>query len=221
MKRLAITYYRVSDPKQGESGLSLAAQRASVHAFAKADGYRVEQEFTEVESGYNSRRPVLQRALEICARSNATLLIARLDRLARNVYFTAKLLKSKVEFIAIDNPHATKLIIHVMAAVAEEEHDLNSKRTKAALQVAKERGVVLGRYGRDVLSKLNHCNALAFAGRMKPLIADLKGQGISTVRALSDALNRLHVPTYRNREDLRWHPNSVHNLLKRIASLTS
>ncbi len=139
-----IAYYRVSTRKQGESGLGLEAQRAAVQAHAKMTGERIITEFTEVESGKRSDRPILAAALAQARRGKATLAIAKLDRLARNVAFLSAMMEAGVDFVACDNPTANKLTIHILAAVAEDEARRISERTKAALAAARARGVRLG-----------------------------------------------------------------------------
>ena len=140
-----VAYYRVSTQKQGNSGLGLEAQRKAVHNYAKSMGCDVIEEYEEVESGKGHfNRPQLQGALEYCELTGAKLVIAKLDRLSRNVAFLANLMESGVKFIACDNPQANELTIHILAAVAEAERKAISERTKVALAAAKARGVVLG-----------------------------------------------------------------------------
>ena len=139
-----ISYYRVSTPKQERSGLGLEGQKAAVASFAGSNGARVLAEYTEVESGKRADRPALAKAIAQAKRSRATLVVAKLDRLARNVAFTSALMESGVDFVACDNPHANRLTIHILAAVAEDEARRISERTKAALEAAKRRGVKLG-----------------------------------------------------------------------------
>lgn len=135
-----VAYYRVSTQKQGQSGLGLEGQQAAVSAFCKPV-----ESFTEVETGTNKRqRPELQRAIAACKRLNATLVIAKLDRLARNVHFISGLMESGIEFVACDNPNANRLTVHILAAVAEDEARRISERTKAALAAYKARGGRLG-----------------------------------------------------------------------------
>ena len=142
----AIAYYRVSTVKQGASGLGLEAQQAAVCAFAQSNGFTITGEHTEVETGTSKRqRVIIFRALDDCKRTGATLLIAKLDRLARNVHFISGLMESGVKFVAVDNPAVTPLTLHVLAAVAEQEAKMISSRTKAALDAAKARGVKLGK----------------------------------------------------------------------------
>ena len=136
-----VAYYRVSTDKQGQSGLGLDAQRQAVMNYLNGGPWKLVDEFTEVESGNSNARPQLQKALAACRRHKAKLVIAKLDRLSRNLAFIATLMDSGVEFVATDNPHANKLTVHILAAVAEHEREAISERTKAALAAAKRRGV--------------------------------------------------------------------------------
>ena len=139
-----VAYLRVSTVRQGESGLGLEAQRAAVEAFARQHGGTIHMSFVEVETGKRSDRPELAKALCAARKAKATLLIAKLDRLARNVAFIANLMDAGVEFLACDQPFASRLTLHILAAVAEDEARRISERTKAALQAAKARGQKLG-----------------------------------------------------------------------------
>jgi DNA invertase Pin-like site-specific DNA recombinase len=139
-----IAYYRVSTKKQGQSGLGLEGQKAAVAEFASRNGGSVVYGYTEVESGKRSDRPELAKAVAHARRSKAQLVVAKLDRLARNVAFTSALMESGADFVACDNPHANRLTIHILAAVAEDEAKRISDRTKAALAAAKARGTKLG-----------------------------------------------------------------------------
>jgi DNA invertase Pin-like site-specific DNA recombinase len=139
-----VAYYRVSTARQGASGLGLAAQRAAVKGYVSRAGGRLLNAFEEIESGRKALRPRLAEALALCRARGAVLLIAKLDRLARNVAFLSALMDGDVEFRALDLPHANRLTLHVLAAVAENEAVAISERTKAALAAAKKRGVTLG-----------------------------------------------------------------------------
>jgi len=140
----AVCYLRVSTARQGASGLGLEAQRAAVQAHAAAAGMVVVSEYVEVESGKRDDRPQLAAALAACRLHKATLLIAKLDRLSRSVRTLSAIMDSGVEFHCADNPHANRLTLHLMAAMAEYEREMISQRTKAALAAAKARGVKLG-----------------------------------------------------------------------------
>ncbi|HUY88983.1 MAG TPA: recombinase family protein [Pirellulales bacterium] len=139
-----VSYYRVSTQRQAGSGLGLEAQQAAVQRYAASQGAQIVAHFTEVETGKSSTRPQLAAAIRLAKANGATLVVAKLDRLARNVAFTAALMESGVDFIACDNPHANRLTLHILAAVAEDEARRISDRTKAALAAAKARGVKLG-----------------------------------------------------------------------------
>lgn len=138
-----VAYYRVSTARQGQSRLGLDAQRPAVAGFLASRGDLL-AEFTEAQSGQKNDRLQLAAALDLCRRRRAVLLIDKQDRLARNVAFVARLMESGAEFVAVDTPHATKLLIHLLAAFAEHERDQISARTVAALAMAKARGVCLG-----------------------------------------------------------------------------
>ncbi len=209
----AVAYYRVSTARQGQSGLGLEAQKKSVTDFIRTNGYVLDKEFIEIESGKKSNRPILAKALIRCKTFKATLVIAKLDRLARNVRFISTLMESKVDFKAVDNPYAEDFILHIMAAFAQHERVQISKRTIAALRAAKSRGVKLGTYGSEVLSIENRQKAIVFSDKMKPIIELLQAKGIKTVRSIANELNRLEIPTYRNS---KWYPTTVHTLVKRI-----
>jgi DNA invertase Pin-like site-specific DNA recombinase len=213
----AITYYRVSTERQGTHGLGLGAQKQAVQEFAKANGFMLTSEFIEVESGKRNQRPLLSQALTACKNEQATLLIARLDRLGRNVAFISKLMEAGVDFKAVDNPYAGKLIVHIMAAFAEHERDLISERTIAALKVAKARGIELGKYGRHVLSVENKQNADSFAASLVPVFDELNQAGFTTVRAMAAELNRRQVEPYRKQG--QWHPSTIWHILKRLKTI--
>ncbi|WP_341896945.1 recombinase family protein [Sphingobium sp. YR657] len=139
-----IAYYRVSTDRQGRSGLGLEAQQEAVHKFLLQRQHTLIAEKVEVESGRNADRPELAEAFALCRLHRATLIIAKLDRLARSVAFVSNILESGVDFVAADFPEANRLTIHILSAVAEHEARMISDRTKAALKAAKARGVVLG-----------------------------------------------------------------------------
>ena len=130
--------------RQGRSGLGLDGQRAAVEAFAKRNGGKIVAEYVEVESGKRNDRPELAKALGHARLAKATLVVAKLDRLARNVAFLSALMEAGVDFVACDNEHANRLTIHILAAVAESEARAISERTSVALRAAKRRGVLLG-----------------------------------------------------------------------------
>ena len=212
-----IAYYRVSTDRQGQSGLGLEAQQTAIMNYLNGGNWQLVGEYTEIETGKKADRPELQKALAACARRKATLVIAKLDRLARNVAFVSALMESRVEFVAVDMPNAGRFEIHIRAALAEEERRLISERTKAALAATKKRGTVLGKHGKDVLSKQNRQTALSFARHMKPVIHEIRSEGHRTVRAICEQLNRREIPTYRG--NAKWHLRTVNSLLRRVDEL--
>ena len=140
-----IAYYRVSTDHQGVNGNGMAAQRKAVEDYLNGGCWKLVGEFTEVESGKRSDRPELEKALKACRKHKARLVIAKLDRLSRNVHFISGLMERKVDFVACDMPSANAFMINVYAAVAQEERRMISDRTKAGLAAAKARGVKLGK----------------------------------------------------------------------------
>lgn len=210
-----IAYYRVSTTRQGESGLGLEAQQQAVMQYLNGDNWNILAEYTEVESGKRNDRPKLVAAIAACKKNKATLIIAKLDRLARNVHFISGLMESGVEFVAVDNPHANKLMLHMLAAFAEHEREQISKRTSAALQAAKARGTKLGKHGAEILSRQNHNNAIARAATLAPIISAIRAEGYRTTRAICEQLNMRHIPTAGG-NGRRWHIPTVHKVLKRM-----
>jgi DNA invertase Pin-like site-specific DNA recombinase len=190
-----VSYIRVSTTKQGDSGLGLEAQRESVARHLGANAPLAE--FLEVESGKRSaNRPQLIAALELCKRKKATLVIAKLDRLARNVHFISGLMEAGVEFVAVDMPTANRLTVHIMAAFAEHEADVISARTKAALQAAKARGTVLGNpRWQDGLAKARKVkDPMQPAPQVVQMMRQHRDEGL-TLRAIADRLNGLGLRT--------------------------
>lgn len=212
-----VAYYRVSTDRQGRSGLGLEAQQQAVRTcLAGRDGELV-AEFTEVETGKGtnalSKRPQLRAALDRARRHKATLIIAKLDRLARNVAFIAQLMDSDVDFIAVDHPTANRLTLHILAAVAEHEREMISERTKAALAAAKARGTVLGANGRNLAAE-NKRQAADRLAPLRPLLSSLVSEGL-TVRAMVERLNGAGIGAPGGG---RWHVASLHRALHRIAA---
>lgn len=212
MKPQVVSYIRCSTARQGASGLGLQGQRAAVEAFCRENGHELLIEFREVESGRKSDRPVLRQALARAKAAKAILLIAKLDRLARNVAFIANLMEAGVEFRACDMPEASRFILHIMAAVAEQEARACSERTRVALRAAKERGTLLGasnprcrRLTRDLRLKGaaasgKRTTAMAQEAYLDvaPVVRDLRAHGQS-LRAIAAELNALGVATRRGK----------------------
>lgn len=207
-----VAYYRVSTQRQGKSGLGLEAQQAVVESYCKSHEYELVQEVIEVKST-RKYQVGLWEALEFCKKRDATLMVARLDRLGRDVEQIARLVKSEVEIIVTDNPHATRFTIHILAAVAEENRQRISETTKEALEAAKRRGVVLGKNGHK-LAIANKQAAEDFARQLSPTLKRLKTKGIVSARAVCRELNKRQIPTFRG--DGRWHPSTVNTLMNRL-----
>jgi DNA invertase Pin-like site-specific DNA recombinase len=209
-----VAYYRVSTQRQGASGLGLEAQREAVRAFLNGNA-EIIAEHTEVESGKRNDRPELAKAIRTCQLTGATLAVAKLDRLARNVHFISSLMESKVEFVAVDFPQANKLTVHILAAVAEHEREAISQRTKAALAAAKARGVKLGNpklkpgtnTGPATMAKM--AKAAEFAAKVLPVIREIGG----SYRHIAAQLNERGIATAQGK---RWHAITVARILKRM-----
>ena len=207
-----VAYFRVSTQRQGTSGLGLEAQRKAVIDYINGNGSKVLAEYTEVESGKRWSRPELGKALAHCKKHRATLVIAKLDRLARNVHFISGLIESRVDFVAVDMPEADRAFLQMAAVFAEWEGRKISERTKAALAAAKARGVKLGVTGKE-RARENRAAADAFARSLKPVLEELAAENITSVRKVADALNERGIETSRRG---RWHPTSVSRLLARV-----
>lgn len=219
-----VAYFRVSTRKQGDSGLGLEGQEAAIRAFSLQNGCAILASYTEVESGKIAERRELIKALAHARRSKATLIVAKLDRLARNVAFLSALMDSGVEFVACDNPYANRLTIHILAAVAEDEARRISERTKSALAAYKARGGKLG-------AALDQCRKLTFSARKKgalksgitskrlaaeayrdiePVLQELKNSGLS-LRSMAKKMNDLGHTTRRGKP---WNPVQIMRILK-------
>lgn len=210
-----IAYYRVSTTRQGVSGLGLEAQRTAAESYALQSTVSILREFTEVESGKRNSRPQLEAAIAECRRTGATLLIAKLDRLARNVHFISGLLETNVNFIAADMPNADRFMLHIYAAMAEEEGRRISERTKAALASAKRRGIKLGEAAKH-RDKQNATRADHFARRVGPLLNQLHCAHELSFRDVALELNRRGVPCFRGGE---WHANTAYRAFKRFETM--
>lgn len=215
-----IAYYRVSTARQGSSGLGLEAQQRAVREYLNGGSWKLVGEFKEVESGKRSDRPVLAEALKAAKRLKATLVIAKLDRLARNVAFIANLMESGVEFVAVDMPSATKLSIHMLAAFAEHERELISQRTRAALAEAKARGKRLGnptnlREAQERSREVRSAAAEQSAANAMAVIHQLRAAGCKTMREIATGLNARGVPAPRGGE---WQATQVRRVLGRFSN---
>jgi DNA invertase Pin-like site-specific DNA recombinase len=212
-----VCYFRVSTNKQGESGLGLDAQRDSVTRFIADKGGVIVAELVEIESAKKANnRPELNKALQLCRKKRATLVIAKLDRLSRSVFFLSGLLESNVPFVAADQPTKDRFMLHLQAAFAEEESRRISIRTKEALAAAKRRGVKIGATGR-VLAERHKALAFRRARALRPVFDELRRGGILKPVAITNALNARGVPPPSGTG--QWHRATVHRLLQRLAIL--
>jgi DNA invertase Pin-like site-specific DNA recombinase len=225
-----VAYYRVSTDKQDAD---CAAQRMAVESYLNGGSWNLIDEFSEVETGKGAdaldRRPELQKALALCRKRKATLVIAKLDRLSRNLHFVTGLMESRVNFVACDMPFANKLEIHVRAMFAEHERDMISKRTSERLQALKAQGTpwvsrksgrVVERLGCPNPSKgsaagvaVRKAKADEFAAKMHPIIQAIQARGMTTLQAIADELTRQKWPTAGGAD--AWSMMAVSNILKR------
>jgi len=218
----AVAYYRVSTARQGRSGLGIEAQRAAVTRFAEAEGYDLTAEFVEAESGKGAdaldRRPQLAGALAAGRARKCPVIVAKLDRLSRDVAFIAGLMAQRVPFIVAElGADADPFMLHLYAALAEKERRLIGERTKSALAARKAQGARLGNprnaaeaaaLGRQV----QVADANTFAANLLPIVESLRASGVRDLRGLAEALNDRGVRTARG---ARWHVSNVKNLIDR------
>jgi DNA invertase Pin-like site-specific DNA recombinase len=227
-----IAYYRVSTEKQGASGLGLDAQRAAVENYATSVGANIEASYTEIESGKRADRPKLAAAIAHAKRCKAKLVIAKLDRLARNVAFLAKIMDSGVEFVATDNPNANRLTIHILSAVAENEAKMISQRTKAALAVAKANKTRLGsarpdhwkgheearqlgaKRGNAASALVRHEKAMQAVADLLPIMRERRTAGAS----LAAIANELNAAGHRTTRNNQWTAGGIKLVLDRATA---
>lgn len=218
----AVAYLRVSTDRQGRSGLGLEAQRDVIARFAQAEGIEIVEEFVEVETGKGAdaleRRPELRRALDMARRQKCPLIVAKLDRLSRDVHFISGLMGQRIPFVVAElGADADPFMLHLYAALAEKERKLISERTKAALAVKKAHGVQLG--NRTNLAEAQAKGAQAaravateFAANILPIIAQVKASGSTSYHKIADALNARGVRTARGGV---WAAATVRNIMLR------
>jgi DNA invertase Pin-like site-specific DNA recombinase len=211
----AIPYVRVSTAQQGKSGLGLEAQQAALARFAEQEGFQLGEWFIEVETGKGAdaldRRPKLAAALAVARKDKAPIMVAKLDRLSRDVHFISGLMAQRVPFIVAElGADADPFMLHLYAALAEKERSLISKRTKEALAAAKARGVKLG--GLNAKGRENQAAAAERAEQLRPIFAELAT--LSTRKAATE-LNARKVPTPAGG---KWHATTVVRVRERLAS---
>lgn len=220
-KRPLISYIRVSTSQQGRSGLGIEAQREAIARFADAEGYEVTKECLEVETGKGAdaldRRPQLSAALAEARKRKCSVVVAKLDRLSRDVHFISGLMAHRVPFVVAElGDDVDPFILHLFAALAEKEAKIISKRTKDALAAAKARGTVLGGpklpEAREVAQRAIKANADRHAANVLPIIQAVRKSGATTLRAIAEALNARGIATARGGQ---WHAKSVSNILAR------
>jgi len=217
-----VAYYRVSTKKQGRSGLGLEAQRQVILDHLKYGGRKLIAEYTDIESGTHSDRPNLAQALKLCRLTSAKLVVAKLDRLARNVAFVSRLMETKIDFEAVDFPQANRFTVQILAAVAEYEAKLISERVRAALAAAKAKGVKLGgchcpRGNPAGLAKGRQsrmAKRIARDSDLAGIIEEIRAMGFVSNRLIARELNarRIHAPFGG-----KWFGANLRPVLKRLA----
>ena len=214
MKRF-VTYCRVSTKNQGILGLGMASQVETVSRYVQGQQGEVVGEFLEVESGGKADRPQLAEALALAKKSKGVLVVAKLDRLSRNAEFLLRLQNAGVDFVCCDCPNVDRFTVGILALVAQRERELISERTKAALQMAKQRGVKLGAVNPERQVKLMNTGARRakeeFAARILPIIREIQSTGVTTLQGVADCLNLRGV---RTRRGCQFSPTQIHLLLK-------
>jgi len=223
MSKCAIAYYRVSTQRQGRSGLGIEAQRSGVARFAEAEGMTIIGEFTEVEPGNDAldRRPQLSAALAVARQHKCPVIVAKLDRLSRDVAFIAGLMAQRVPFIVAElGADADPFMLHLYAALAEKERRLISERTRSALASRKATGKKLGNPTNTVAAAakgravaINEADQ--FAAKILPTIESLRQSGITSLRSIAIVLNNRGIRTARGGQ---WQVSNVRNVLQRAAS---
>ncbi len=219
-----VTYLRVSTVRQGDSGLGIEAQREAVARYVSraGPGAVILAEYCEIESGKRADRPKLREAIEHAVNAGARLVIAKLDRLSRNVHFLSGLKDAGVDFVAADMPDANKLTVHILAAVAEHEREMIGERTRSALQAAKARGQKLGN-PKGAAHLLGHGNAEAVqaivtkadakAERLRKTLDRIRASGTTSARAIAAVLNEQGILSPRGKQ---WSATTVQRLAQRL-----
>ena len=223
MSNKLVAYYRVSTQKQGRSGLGMEAQQASVRAFAASNGFSIIGEFSETETGKGAdaleRRPELKAALATARKTGASVCVAKLCRLSRDVHFISGLMVHRVPFVVAElGADVDPFMLHIHAAVAEKERALIARRTRDALQAKKARGEELGSAQIEQVAVIGRAtvmaNASARAANVLPIVRTVQASGITTLAGIAGVLNARGIATPRGGQ---WYASSVKNLLARSA----
>lgn len=204
--RKAASYLRVSTDDQPNG---LQGQRAELIAYSRAHNIRIVKEFAEQASGTDDNRPIVANAKDYCKKNHLLLMSSKVDRLCRSEFFMASLYKQCVEFMTLDNPTRNKFLNYILAAIAEEEAETISSRTKAGLRIVKSKGVKLGTNGKK-LARYFKRKRMALIKRVKPKIIKLRKLGYS-YREIAAEFNRKGEPTFSKAG--HWHVNTVYNVM--------
>jgi DNA invertase Pin-like site-specific DNA recombinase len=221
MTRKFVAYYRVSTTKQGINGLGMDAQRDAVARYLNGSDWKLLAEFAEVETGKRSTRQELAKALALCRKEKAVLLIAKLDRLARNAAFLLSLRDSGVDFIVVDMPNADRFTVGIMALLAEKEAEMISQRTRDGLAAARRRGIKLGNprpaQALKVAQTANSARADAYVLNLIPVIREIRAAHVNTLRKMAQCLNARGVKTSTGKA---FAAQTVKNVIERAARAT-
>lgn len=217
-----VVYLRVSTDRQGNSGLGLEAQRETIRRFLGTSD-KIIAEYVEIESGRNDDRPKLAAALEMCKVTGARLVVAKLDRLARSMKTVVRIMESGVQFVAADFPQANSLTIHIIAAIAQYEAELISKRTKEALAAAKVRGIKLGRprptktWGKMSPERKYEVTKYNFLEKYTYVLPIVKAMAGRTLQEVAEHLNKEGYKTVRGQRFTKMHILRIREWIDRIA----
>ena len=215
-----VSYLRVSTQKQGYSGLGLEAQREIIqnHLY---DTTPI-TEFIEVESGRKKDRPKLKEALDLCRKTGSTLIVAKLDRLARNVSFLSSLLESDVEIVFCDFPQANKMVLHILSAISQYEAELTASRTKSALQAKKARGCklgnpehLLGKHNQAIQNSIMTCKTKADNNPNNKRAVAMLRTLVKENRSLNEMAKILNNEGFVTSQGSKFSKSTIHKLIKR------
>jgi DNA invertase Pin-like site-specific DNA recombinase len=213
MKNQFVAYLRVSTKMQGRDGNGMAAQTDTVRNFVNRQQGTILEEVYEVESGGKTDRdrPELSRALALCRKAKATLVVAKLDRLSRNAEFLLRLQNANVDFVCCDCPNVDRFTVSILALVAQREREMISERTKVALAAVKRRGVKLGTKAPErqvrLMVEASRRARVEFLSKIRPVIDEIRQTGVTTLQEIADCMNRRGIPTRTGKSV--WFPSTV------------